>query len=67
MFSSHEQAQFYTQTALTIILRLQILGGTVEHRMERNASNITKLENIENLCDRAIKADRQFLHTGLVQ
>ncbi|VDM22821.1 unnamed protein product [Wuchereria bancrofti] len=66
MFSSEEQAQFYTQTALTIILRLQLLGGTVEERVEMNISNLIKLENVENLCDRAIKADRQFLHTGLV-
>ncbi|EJW85220.1 hypothetical protein WUBG_03869 [Wuchereria bancrofti] len=67
MFSSEEQAQFYTQTALTIILRLQLLGGTVEERVEMNISNLIKLENVENLCDRAIKADRQFLHTGMLR
>ncbi|EJD74011.1 hypothetical protein LOAG_18614 [Loa loa] len=67
MFSSKEQAQFYTQTALTIILRLQLLGGTLEDRVETNASNLVKLENIENLCDRAIKADRLSLHTGMLR
>ncbi|KAK6110502.1 hypothetical protein QQG55_40060 [Brugia pahangi] len=67
MFSSEEQAQFYTQTALTIILRLQLLGGAVEARAEMNTTNLMKLENVENLCDRAIKADRQFLHIGMLR
>uniref|UniRef100_A0A915PQW8 Tetraspanin n=1 Tax=Setaria digitata TaxID=48799 RepID=A0A915PQW8_9BILA len=67
MFSSKEQAQFYIQTALTVILRLQLLEGTVESRIERNLLNMAKLENIENLCDRAIKADKQSLYAGMLR
>ncbi|OZC07462.1 tetraspanin family protein [Onchocerca flexuosa] len=65
MFTPKEQAQFYTQTALTVALRLQLLGG--KDWMQKNVSNMTKLENIEKLCDRAIKADRQSLQSGMLR
>ncbi|VDO24975.1 unnamed protein product [Onchocerca flexuosa] len=65
MFTPKEQAQFFTQTALTVALRLQLLGG--KDWMQKDVSNMTKLENIEKLCDRAIKADRQSLQSGMLR
>ncbi|CAG9534173.1 unnamed protein product [Cercopithifilaria johnstoni] len=67
MFSPQEQAHFYTQMALTTILTLRILCGSAATRLALNELNLTKLEIIENSCDRAIKVDKKSWHARILR
>ncbi|KAL3982208.1 hypothetical protein ACH3XW_46265 [Acanthocheilonema viteae] len=67
MFTPQEQARFYTQIALTTVLSLKILCGSPANRLTLNKWNLTKLEIIENSCDRAIKADKKFLYARMLR
>lgn len=64
MFTQKEQAAFYMQAALAIILRLEMIEGYEKEDLEIRKTNVRKLENIRELCDRAIKADKKYFHAG---